>query len=268
VTLLYESRRVLIWGKTYPELSKRHKETVCTGGCTEDGKPVRLYPVDFRYLTGDGQYRLYDWIQLPIAKSDKDTRPESFKVRAEQISIGEHLGTGNNWRDRTAVVFRDLSWHYGCLEELKALQKLERRSIGMVAVGSVDEVQVIDRPAEEMTEHAEGLAALKGKGDLFGVEAKDLEFIPFRLRLRWKCAGGSSCTGHSASVLDWGLQELGRREGKEKARQKLESLATLTRHDLHLYMGNLFSRQYIFSCIGLWYPLRTASDPQGVLPLS
>ena len=32
---------VLIWGKTYPELSSRYVETVCTGALREDRTPVR-----------------------------------------------------------------------------------------------------------------------------------------------------------------------------------------------------------------------------------
>jgi hypothetical protein len=37
----WETRRILIWGKTRPELSKKHRETVCTGGVFEDTKSVR-----------------------------------------------------------------------------------------------------------------------------------------------------------------------------------------------------------------------------------
>ena len=48
----FETIRVLIWGKTYPELSKKYVETVCTGGVREDGSPIRLYPVPLRYLEG------------------------------------------------------------------------------------------------------------------------------------------------------------------------------------------------------------------------
>ena len=39
--MLYQNMRVLIWGKTYPELSNKYTETVCTGGVLEDGRPIR-----------------------------------------------------------------------------------------------------------------------------------------------------------------------------------------------------------------------------------
>lgn len=56
---MHQQKRVLIWGETYPELSSKYRETVCTGGCLEDGRPVRIYPVPFRYLEGDSRYKMY-----------------------------------------------------------------------------------------------------------------------------------------------------------------------------------------------------------------
>ena len=267
MSLHFENKKILIWGKTYPELSTRHKETVCTGGCTEDGRPVRLYPVDFRYLMGEGKYSLYDWIEVPIAKTDKDRRPESYKLRAEQIRILRHVGTERGWEARRNTIFRDTSWHFGCLDELKDKQKATGHSLGMVKVASVEEVMLSKRDPGDSIEHRKKLAALKASGDLFGVEAKDLGFIDFRIRIRWRCADGKRCPSHSASVLDWGLSELGRRDGKEKALQKMEQLANLKRVDLHLYMGNLFTRQRIFSCIGLWYPQRAVMASAGQMAL-
>jgi hypothetical protein len=158
----FEKARVLIWGKTYPELSSHHKETVCTGGCLEDGRPVRLYPVPFRYLTGKEKYRLYDWIEVPIARNPRDTRPESFKILPEQIRILDHLHPTNRWSARRDVIFRNPGWHFGCVEELKAAQQSHRCSLGMVKVGAIDDVELEVRSAEDGEEHRAKLAALQG----------------------------------------------------------------------------------------------------------
>ena len=40
--------RLLVTVKTYPTLSTKYGETVCTAGVREDGSWVRLYPVPFR----------------------------------------------------------------------------------------------------------------------------------------------------------------------------------------------------------------------------
>jgi hypothetical protein len=53
--MAYKPTKVLIFGKTYPELSTKYVETVCTGGLLESGQPIRLYPVPLRYLEGENQ---------------------------------------------------------------------------------------------------------------------------------------------------------------------------------------------------------------------
>jgi hypothetical protein len=68
--------KILIWERP-TELSSRHVETVCTGGCLEDGRPNRLYPVDLCYLERHKQYSLYDWIEVPIAKYSGGLQPIS-----------------------------------------------------------------------------------------------------------------------------------------------------------------------------------------------
>src|ERR1035441_3463498 len=80
----YTEHRILIWGKTYPELSKKYIETVCTAGVLESGKPVRLYPITYRYLN-DEQFKLYQWITAGIQKNPNDTRPESFNSQPIQL---------------------------------------------------------------------------------------------------------------------------------------------------------------------------------------
>ncbi len=42
-----KKHRVLITVKTYPTLSGKYGETVCTAGVRQDGTWVRMYPVPF-----------------------------------------------------------------------------------------------------------------------------------------------------------------------------------------------------------------------------
>jgi hypothetical protein len=59
----YTREKILIWAKTYPELSSKYLETVCTAGMLPSGKPLRLYPIPYRYLAGGKeQFSLYQWI--------------------------------------------------------------------------------------------------------------------------------------------------------------------------------------------------------------
>jgi len=258
---VFQTRRVLIWGKTYPELSWKSRETVCTGGCTEDGTPIRLYPVNLRYLQNHQQYGLYDWIEIPLERDKADPRPESHKVDAARLKVIRRVGPQNGWAERRTVVFANRSWHYACVEDLKGRQQAGYHSLGIVPVGAVEDVRLVERPHAERVKHETKLAELRSTIDLFGVEQKALEFMPYRVHLRWRCQrldGDRACPGHSAGVLDWGLMELMRRLGPLAAQQKMQELGDLQRYDLHLFVGNFFTHQRVFGIIALWYPLRSA----------
>jgi len=91
--------KVLIWGKTTPQLSTKHMETVCTGGCLEDGSPVRLFPIPFRYLAGDRQFHLYQCWGILLAQppprcsgvgSTPATSPHMTSARKHAGLTGRH----------------------------------------------------------------------------------------------------------------------------------------------------------------------------------
>lgn len=252
--------KVLIWAKTYPELSKKYRETVCTAGCLEDGTPVRIYPVSLRYLPEVQQYRLYDWIEIPLRRNSQDSRPESFRIaKGVAPRVLGHIGTEDGWRGRRAILFRNAGWHFGCAADLQRAQQAQGTSLGLIEVREVVKVEVTERPAKERVEHDTRMEARKHAIDLFsgGSRQLHLDFIPWRFRIHWLC-GDSRCTKpHTASVLDWGLNELARREGRELAADRLAELCDLAKYDLRLLLGNLNSRRRVFSIVGLWYPLRS-----------
>lgn len=49
--------KVLIAVKTYPALSAKYDELVCTAGFLEDGTWIRIYPIQFRKKSYEEQYR-------------------------------------------------------------------------------------------------------------------------------------------------------------------------------------------------------------------
>jgi len=49
---------------------------------------------------------------------------------------------------------------------------------------------------------------------------------------------------------------LTRREGPEKAKQKVEQLSDTRTHDLKFFLGNMLAYQKSFTIVGLWYPKR------------
>jgi uncharacterized protein YecA (UPF0149 family) len=97
--------RILITVKTYPTLSSKYAELVCTAGVNENGDWRRIYPVRFRQLQDGSQYKKYQWIEADIQKSTTDGRPESFKIaNPDSLKlIGDPLPTTHKWQARKEV---------------------------------------------------------------------------------------------------------------------------------------------------------------------
>ena len=106
-----KKEKILITVKTYPTLSAKYGETVCTAGLREDGTWVRIYPVPFRRLDEKQRYKKFNWIECVLQRnSKKDFRPESYRpVDPDNECQFEPTGfvdTKNNWRQRRNLVLR------------------------------------------------------------------------------------------------------------------------------------------------------------------
>ena len=60
--------KILITVKAYPALSKKYNETVCTAGITEEGNWIRIYPIPFRKLKYDKQFKDISGLNLTWKK--------------------------------------------------------------------------------------------------------------------------------------------------------------------------------------------------------
>ena len=105
-------KKILITVKTYPSISAKYDELVCTAGFDENGNWIRIYPIPFRKLEYEKQYQKYHWIEIDLVKNKSDFRPESYRPRdidaADSINFGERLGTENNWARRKEIVLRNV----------------------------------------------------------------------------------------------------------------------------------------------------------------
>lgn len=93
--------RILILCKTYPSPSGKHVETSCIAGIESDGSLIRLFPVPFRLVSNDKQFKKWQWISARIEKASNDHRSESHKVFVDTISCeGDPLSTKDGWKTR------------------------------------------------------------------------------------------------------------------------------------------------------------------------
>lgn len=264
---LYEQQRILIWGKTYPELSARYTETVCTGGVLENGRPIRLYPIPYRYLEGEQKFTNYQWISAEIAKDHRDTRPESFRVKEDSIVCGNIVPTSSDeWGKRAEYIFKNTAWQFDSVEDLGRKEREDGTSLGIVVPKEIINVSVKERPENDREAFNKKLEDLivenKAKRDQIQLfedytvpELKQLGYVGSRLEIHWQCFG-PECNTHRTQALDWGLIELQRRQGIEAAKTKLEEICNLYKYALKFYMGNLKGHPTAFTIVGLWYPKR------------
>lgn len=114
--------RVLIAVKTYPTLSEKYDELVCTAGFLEDGTWIRIYPIPFRKLSYDKRYSKWQWIELDLVKNTSDFRKESFRPANidNEIKIVGEIGTKNGWAKRKSIVLKHVRYNMAELSNYSA----------------------------------------------------------------------------------------------------------------------------------------------------
>jgi len=267
-----DRERILITVKTYPTLSTKYGETVCTAGLRPDGTWVRLYPVPFRRLEEQQQYNKYDWLECRIVKQQKDRRPESFRPvdEAELVSIDKmDTGKKRDWRARRDLVL-DTGKVFDSLDELIAGSKSNTISLGTFRPAEV--LDFVIEPDERDWDEAK-LAAMRVGLDQFELFSdnewrktfKLVKKLPYKFSYRFTDVDGRQST---LQVLDWELGALywnclRDAEGDEetalaKVRQKY--FDDFTTKDLHFFMGTTLAWHFRapnpWQIIGVFYPPR------------
>lgn len=239
--------RILITVKTYPTLSRKYGETVCTAGVREDGSWVRLYPVPFRKLGEKEQYRKYDWVECETIKRENDPRPESrIPINLDELIRVDHMGTDSRWRERRKLLLNKAKV-FTRLDEV--IQGAKSNSMSLT-VFKPTEITGFICEVEEREWDAEKVAEMRMKhkqGDLFSAATWERTFeliqkLPYSFSYRFIDATGKKS---ELQILDWEagalywncLRPSGGDEPKalEKVRQKYfdEFLKT----DLHFFLG-------------------------------
>lgn len=240
--------KVLITVKTYPTLSRKHVELVCTAGLREDGTWIRLYPIPFRLLDEQKRFPKWHWLDLPVVRRSKDHRNESFSpADLEDVRILHSIGTENKWRARKEIVIRK-GKIWTNMQGLIDAAKLEKTSLATFKPAKMIGMDI--QPEEERDWSPEVLAtALESmrQGDLFRDQEDTREFIPaekipYGFYYRFIDDEGKESR---MKIIDWEIGMLFRNclrdaDGNEavaleKIRAKYE--ANFFKTDLHLFLG-------------------------------
>lgn len=242
-----ERDRILVTVKTYPTLSRKYGETVCTAGIREDGTWVRLYPVPFRRLDQSEQYRKFDWIEPRLQRNVSDIRPETYRPfdHADLVKVG-HIDTDHNWRERREIVLgRARVWYN--LADLIAAAKSNESSLAVFKPTHLrnfvwDEEDERDWNPERVRQMREATNQLELFADNTWRETfKIIPKLPYNFSYRFEDVAGKEST---LQILDWEIGQLfwncRRRVSTDAEALRLvreKYWGQFSRTDLHFFLG-------------------------------
>lgn len=264
----WERRRILIWGKTRPELSTTYREIVCTGGIFADTRTlVRLYPIPLRYMDDARVFKKYQWIEAYVAKSSNDPRPESYRIRSDKIEVKEHIPPkAGNWDEGAPWILNERTI-FRSVEALQLKQAENRTSLGLIKPAAIQRVRSTRVPKGEKDAFSQRYDELMKQMELpldpdTGREIRPLRAPDFRFTIEFQC-NEAACKGHTFSILDWEVDALyftcrQRSDAADVAASKvvakLQDETDLAGKDLYLFLGNISTHPHIFTIVGLWHP--------------
>lgn len=270
--------KILITVKTYPTISEKYDELVCTAGFREDGSWVRIYPVQFRKKAYDQQYKKYQWIEIDLVKNTKDKRKESYRPVSHDTEINilnQIKPDGKDWKERRKIVLQKV---YTNLTTLIAEAK--DPSIGTsLAVFKPSSIEKIEIVAVEREWSKKKLDSLR-QGNLFD-QNKDGQFevvkkLPYKFSYKFIDDKGKKST---LMIEDWELGQLywnslKRNNGDENlacedVRKKYMDDFAKTK-DLYFFLGTTklhhFTAPNPFVIIGTFHPKFPEPIQQTSLP--
>ena len=269
---------ILILCKTYPSPSSKHVETSCVAGIDESGKLIRIYPMPFRLVSDEQQFKKWQWIEARIEKATNDHRPESHKIYIDTIKCDESpLPSGEaGWRVRRQWLNKIVRF-----TDFDAIEQYRVTNFATLALLVPNRILGLDiKPASspEWTEdEKEKLLLLQSQGDLFNADEEGkrlrlLKKIPFDFHYRYECEVDGQNKAYRHKLVDWEVGALywnvRSKHGEsweEPFRQKLEQ--QLPASDLMFLMGTIhrFPDQWLI--VSLIYPPRLPPEVANQLSL-
>lgn len=273
-----ETARVLITVKASPQPSKQYGDTVCVAGIRIDGgrsEWIRLYPLPFRWIGVEKQFKKFDLIDVEVRRATGDSRPESFRPDINTINVVGHL---DDWKERQPIMSK-VPRTTTCALSGAGSEHHYAPSLGMVSVRSLDrmKVQPFDGWSEAQQQRIAAAASLSPLS-LFG----DLEKTPselkaprFVVRYDYHCTA-DECPGHVGQVLDWELTALQNRLHRDSddvvkaaIEKNFHQRMFAPGRQTSFFMGNFEDarKRASFSVLGVYYPPEGVATSVGLFDL-
>lgn len=261
-------KKVLVTVMTYPTLSERHFETVCTAGFREDGSWIRIFPIPYRVLLGrdeNKRYHKWQWIEVDLEQNlVHDKRRESFHIRdIDSLKLLSPIDNKHvNWDLRLSWVLKNKKVYKSMSELLEdtkrdniSLAVLKPALIKDVTYKKVDMSKFEEKLKRQENKYKAELLQMK----LFEDESemnktfKFAEKVPYKFSYVFTTEDGNR---RSLMIEDWETGMLYRNifkkyKSEEVACQKVkEKYMKMAENDIYLFLGTSYE----------WH-MKNAPDP-------
>jgi hypothetical protein len=264
--------KVLITVKTYPTLSEKYDELVCTAGFREDGSWVRIFPVPFRKLDYQNRYEKWHWIEMDLVKNTSDYRPESYRPTDldKEIRILDKIDTGakRNWTARKNITLGRVHTN---MSDLIAEAKDSKANTSLAVLKPSAVLDFIWEPCEREWDKKklDAVYANQAQGSLFDLEAtkqffKVVKKLPYKFSYIFTTEDGIERTlmieDWELGMLYWNCLSKSNGDEQQACKKVKEKYLDYMHHqrDLHFFMGTTKQFHNVapnpFIIIGTFYP--------------
>jgi hypothetical protein len=231
---------------------------------------MRLFPVPFRLINDDHQFKKWQIVECTVVKARDDRRKESHHIQVDTIqTLGPPVTTKNGWSSRLAWLNAQLI--HGDFASVESARKNNGNTLAFLRPEKVVELEITPTAEPDWTENERSkLLQHQRQGGLFDPadarQIKLLKKLPHDFHYRYRCRSGNAVAEYRHKIVDWEAGALywncRRRYGsawQEKFREKMEQDLPAT--DLIFLMGAIhrFPDQWLI--VSLIYPPKQPLEP-------
>jgi|LSQX01.3.fsa_nt_gb hypothetical protein len=273
---MVERKRIYILAKTYPSISEKYAELVCTAGILEDGSWIRLYPLRFRQLEKDLRFSKFSWIEVDVERNMKDVRPESFRPSLNTLIV-ESKPKIVNWEERNRTIFKNTRVFTNLSELIAESKSPANTSLAIFKPSKIIRLEVRKDTHDWDPVKLAKLQAAAKQIDFFKTREEVIEEfrvvpkVPYNFYYHFEDNSGRKST---LMIHDWEigmlyfncLKQPGNDESVaiEKVKEKYHD--EFSKKDIYFFLGTTLKHhrrsRNPFTIIGVYYPPFSTNDKQ------
>ncbi len=216
-----QPKRILILCKTYPSPSSKYSETSCVAGMCEDGRLIRIYPVPFRLLKDEQQFKKWQWITAKFEKSRDDHRPESHRIYVDTVSLeSEPMPPGKQGWPKRMEAIKKLPT-FSSFNEMERTRQVNGLTLAILKPSRIAKLIIKSTKHTDWTQdELRKLTSWQKQGQLFSedeaaIDVALLEKLPYDFYYQCEFNAPEGIDVRDIKIVDWEIGALYRRLRKE-----------------------------------------------------